>query len=113
SRKGLVRRRCGAGGHPVTTPRLLTMIHQVGIDAMTATTTAAERAEISRRNGSKSRGPRTPDGKDRSKFNALKHGMDAKTPVLPGEDAEAYRARIDAWTADFRPRNEFEQFLIE
>ena len=58
---------------------------------MTATTTAAERAEISRRNARKSTGPKTPEGKNRSKFNAMKHGMDAKTPVLPGEDAEAYR----------------------
>ncbi|HZW31926.1 MAG TPA: hypothetical protein VFF52_14540 [Isosphaeraceae bacterium] len=80
---------------------------------MTATTTAFERAEISRRNGCKSRGPRTPEGKERSKFNALKHGLDARTPILPGEDAETYRARIDAWTADFRPRNEFEHFLVE
>src|SRR3954447_14877453 len=88
------------------------MMHPIGAAAMTATTTAAARAEISRRNGSKSRGPRTPEGKDRSKFNALKHGMDAQTPVLPGEDAEAYRGRIDAWTADLRPRNDFEQFLV-
>ncbi|HZW31568.1 MAG TPA: hypothetical protein VFF52_12725, partial [Isosphaeraceae bacterium] len=80
---------------------------------MTATTTAAERAEISRRNGRKSCGPRTPEGKDRSKFNALKHGLDARTPVLPGEDPEAYRRRIEAWTADFRPRNEAERFLVE
>ena len=80
---------------------------------MTATKTAPERAEINRRNARKSTGPRTPEGKDRSKFNALKHGLDAKTPVLPGEDAEAYRKRIDAWTADFRPSTHYEQFLVE
>src|SRR5262245_42517817 len=80
---------------------------------MTTTMTAEERAEISRRNGRKSCGPCTHDGKERSKFNALKHGLDAKTPVLPGEDPEAYRRRIAAWTADFRPRNQAEFFLVE
>jgi hypothetical protein len=91
------------------------MMRQVGADAMIATTTltAAERAEINRRNAQKSTGPRTPEGKDRARFNALKHGMDAKMPVRPGEDAEAYRARVEAWMADFRPRNVFEQFLVE
>jgi hypothetical protein len=79
----------------------------------TTTLTPAERAEINRRNAQKSTGPRTPEGKDRAKFNALKHGMDARTPVLPGEDAEAYRARSAAWMAEFQPGNAFEQFLVE
>jgi hypothetical protein len=80
---------------------------------MSATITAAERAEISRCNGRRSKGPRTPEGKERSKFNALKHGLDAKTAVLPGEDAETYRGRVAAWTDNFRPRDQFEHFLIE
>jgi hypothetical protein len=90
------------------------ILQPVGTEsAMTRTTTAADRAAISRRNGQKSKGPKTPEGKNRSKFNALKHGLDAKTPVLPGEDAAAYQRRIDAWTADLQPRNPFEHFLIQ
>jgi hypothetical protein len=74
--------------------------------------TTPERAEINRRNAAKSTGPRTPEGKNRSKFNALKHGMTAKTLVLPGEDAEAFQERIDAWTNDLQPRNDFERDLV-
>jgi hypothetical protein len=77
---------------------------------MTATTT---RAEINRRNASRSTGPRSPEGKSRAKLNAVKHGMTAKTPVLPGEDPDAYRGRLDAWVEALEPVNVVEQFLVE
>jgi hypothetical protein len=49
------------------------------------------RAEASRRNGAKARGPKTPEGKARSAQNALKHGFRAqKRIVLPGEDGAAF-----------------------
>jgi hypothetical protein len=51
------------------------------------------RAEASRRNGAKSRGPKTPVGKARSAQNALKHGMRALNyVVLADEDAVEFQA---------------------
>ena len=58
------------------------------ITTMTNPATTSKRAEASRHNGRKSRGPKTAEGKSRSRFNALNHGMRAKTIVLPGEDAD-------------------------
>jgi hypothetical protein len=78
-----------------------------------ATTISSKKAEANRRNARKSTGPRTPEGKDRSKFNALKDGLSAKTLVLPGEDAGAFQDRLDAWAADLQPRNDVEHVLVE
>ena len=76
------------------------------------TKSAAERAAISRQNGQKSQGPKTPEGEDRSRFDALKHGLTAKLPLLPGEDAQEYQARLDAWIAALQPRNSVEHYLV-
>jgi len=78
---------------------------------MTAAAQAApSRAEINRRNAQASTGPR--HAKDKIKFNALKHGMRAKTAVLPGEDRSAFNARLDAWMSDLAPRDEVDRFLV-
>jgi hypothetical protein len=73
----------------------------------------SKRAEANRRNARKSTGPRTAAGKDRSRFNAVKHGLSAKVEVLPGEDSDAFRARLESWTANLQPRDEIERYLVE
>jgi hypothetical protein len=56
-----------------------------------ATPVSHGRAEASRRNGARWRGPKTPDGKARAAQNALKHGLRAqKHVVLPQEDAAEF-----------------------
>ena len=41
------------------------------------TSTTSTRAEINRRNAMRSTGPKSTEGKQRSRFNALKHGCRA------------------------------------
>ncbi len=76
-------------------------------------TTTIDRAEINRRNAARSTGPRTPEGKSRSRFNAVKHGCRARLPILPGEDPEVYQRRLDAWVDKFGPRDAVEHYLVE
>ena len=79
----------------------------------TEPTTKTDRAEANRRNAQKSTGPRTAEGKDRSRFNAVKHGLTAKTLVLPGEDPEALQLRLDGWNDSLKPKNDLEHYLVE
>jgi hypothetical protein len=74
---------------------------------------SSNRAEANRRNARKSTGPKTAAGKERSRFNALKHGLRARLPVLPGEDAEAYQRRLEGWVEKFRPGDAVELYLVE
>ena len=69
--------------------------------------------EANRRNAQKSTGPTTEEGKQNVRLNALKHGLCAQTIVLPHEDAQAYQERLEAWTADIRPRTTMEAYLVD
>ncbi len=48
-----------------------------------------------------------------SRFNALKHGLTAKTAVLPGEDPEKFQERIDQYKGDIETRNGIEEDLAK
>ena len=67
-------------------------------------TLSAARAEASRINGARSRGPKSPEGKTRSAQNALKHGLRAeKFVLLDDEDAGAFGALAGALADDLAP----------
>jgi hypothetical protein len=70
------------------------------------------RAEASRRNGAKSRGPRTAEGKARSAQNALKHGLRAQQVVLPGEAAAEYAAVEAALIGELAPDGMLQSILV-
>jgi hypothetical protein len=72
------------------------------------------RAAASRRNGARSRGPKTPEGKARAAQNALKHGMRAQQCiVLPGERAAAFEAFEAALLADLAPQGALQTVLAQ
>ena len=67
--------------------------------------------EANRRNALKSTGPRTDEGKDASRRNALTHGLAAETLMLP-EEAEAVTARVAAFRPSLNPRGEYDEWLV-
>jgi hypothetical protein len=70
-------------------------------------------AEASRRNGAKSLGPRTPEGKARSAQNALKRGLRAqKYAILPGEDAAEAAALETALIDELAPQGVLQIILV-
>jgi hypothetical protein len=75
--------------------------------------TSAYAAECNRRNAQKSTGPRSPEGKERSRWNALKHGATARLLALPGEDRDELDRERDAWIASRTTDDPVERAILE
>ena len=71
------------------------------------------KAEASRINGAKSRGPVTPEGKQRSSMNAVKHGLLAKSICLNIEKPEVFEELVAAFSTRLQPADEIEMRLVE
>ena len=69
--------------------------------------------EANRRNAQKCTGPKSTAGKKRSRLNAVKHGLTAQIPVLPGEDPTQFHTRVDGYKTDLQPRGTLENDLVE
>jgi hypothetical protein len=63
--------------------------------------TSLKQMNANRRNALKSTGPITPEGKERSRCNAVRHGLTAETVIGSLEDAEDYAAFEQAVIADY------------
>jgi hypothetical protein len=69
--------------------------------------------EANRRNSQKSTGPKTPEGKTAVSMNALRHGLRARTVVLPGENGEEFTHLCDDLEVEWHPASRTEQFYVE
>src|SRR5205814_237133 len=68
--------------------------------------------EANRRNARKSTGPITQEGKQRSRCNAVRHGLTAETVIGALEDAEDYKAFEAAVIADYDAQSAVERELV-
>jgi len=65
--------------------------------------------KASRLNGSRSRGPVTPEGRARSSVNAVKHGLHSRTVVLNNESQEMYERLKETYFAELLPETQIEK----
>jgi hypothetical protein len=74
--------------------------------------TSFRQIEANRRNAGKSTGPITEEGKQRSRCNAVRHGLTAETVIGALEDAEDYKAFEAAIIADYDVQSAVERELV-
>src|SRR5689334_11315616 len=65
-----------------------------------------------RANAQKSTGPRSVEGKSPSRFNALKHGIDAASIVIPSENPAEYDSLVAEYNREYRPQTASESFHV-
>ena len=69
--------------------------------------------DANRANALMSTGPRTAEGKDAARRNAMKHGLCAETLLLPEEEEDAIAVRVARLGECMEPADEFEAVLVE
>src|SRR6266496_3359758 len=74
--------------------------------------TSLRQLEANRRNALGSTGPRTENGKQQSRRNALKHGLTAETVIEPLENPEEYRVFEEAVVSEYLPQTPVERELV-
>jgi hypothetical protein len=74
--------------------------------------TSFKQFEANRRNAQKSTGPTSEEGKQRSRRNAVRHGLTAETVIGALEDAEDYKTFEAAIIADYDAQSAVERELV-
>src|SRR5258708_8385547 len=69
------------------------------------------RIAANRRNAQMSTGPKTEEGKRKSRANSLKHGLCAS--VVVAEDPKLVQQRASDWFDALKPQNEFQSWLVD
>ena len=100
----------GMIGRPVNEAKITKTkpIEKVAYSSMTS----FRQIEANRRNARKSTGPITEEGKQRSRCNAVRHGLTAETVIGALEDAEDYKAFEAAIIADYDAQSAVERELV-
>ena len=74
--------------------------------------TTERQAESNRQNALKSTGPKTEEGKETSRRNALKHGLAGAGVVLPVFDEEVVNERMKEWAPLFSQLKGLQSFML-
>ncbi len=74
--------------------------------------TSLKQIEANRRNALKSTGPRTAEGKLRSRQNAVRHGLTAQTVITALENAADYERFELSIVADYQPHSAIQRELV-
>jgi hypothetical protein len=75
--------------------------------------TSKKKSAASRRNGRRSAGPKTDAGKAASARNALRHGLRAKTLLLPDENQEDFDQLHADLENQYQPQTPHERHLVD
>jgi hypothetical protein len=70
------------------------------------------RLRANRLNAQKSTGPRTEEGKQRSRLNATRHGFTGQVLCLPPEELDALNAIIRQFEQHYQPAGSQEQHFV-
>ena len=80
---------------------------------MPVTNITEARREAARRNGAKSKGPITPEGKAASARNGIRHGLAVRATVLPWESQDSAAELLAAFTQKYNPVDPAESHMVE
>src|SRR4051812_33834805 len=74
---------------------------------------SAKKLEANRRNGQRSTGPKTDEGKAVASRNSLKHGLYTSNPLLPGEDPAEFALFGEGLLKALKPADEVQLTLAD
>src|SRR5437667_11173735 len=74
--------------------------------------TSLRQLDANRLNALASTGPRTENGKQQSRRNALKHGLTAETVIEPLENPEEYRVFEEAVVSEYLAQTPVDRELV-
>src|SRR5258708_12103171 len=74
--------------------------------------TPERKSAIARANGENSRGRKPPEGKAVSSMNAVRHGLTASRPLVPGESQESFEELLKEYMEEYEPDGPAERDLV-